>query len=169
MAAPVQEWTNTIGNKSYLISTDKAKLDRTFIRDIFACSDTYWTKSVSERSLNLLIANSCSFGVYLQPPDASNDKNPKQIGLARLVTDYATLAYLTDVLILEEHRGGGLGRWLIGCVDEVVQAMPDLRRFLLLTSKGSKTVPFYEGFGLSAASLEADGLCVMVKKGPGAV
>ena len=42
---------------------------------------------------------------------------PKQIGLARLITDYVTIAYLTDVYVLEEYQGKGLGTWLLGAVD----------------------------------------------------
>lgn len=113
--------------------------------------------------MDLLINNSCCFGLYVE-----DSAGPKQIGFARVVTDYATLAYLTDVLVDEEYRGSGLGKWLIKCVDEVVGAMEDLRRYLLLTSKGSRTIPFYEGFGLSATSLDQDGLVCMVKTGPGA-
>mgnify|MGYP000723822223 CR=1 FL=1 len=55
-----------------------------------------------------------------------------QVGLARVVTDRATFAYLCDLYVLEEHRGRGLGKWLM----EVVQAHPDLqglRRFVLAT------------------------------------
>jgi GNAT superfamily N-acetyltransferase len=55
-----------------------------------------------------------------------------QVGLARIVTDSATYAYLCDVYVLEDHRGKGLGKWLM----ERVMAHPalqGLRRFTLAT------------------------------------
>lgn len=163
MSAPSQSWTHSDGQSNFLISTEKSDLDHEFIKSSFALKDMYWTKVVSDRSLELLINNSCCFGLYVRHPSGL-----KQIGLARLITDYATLAYLTDVIILEEHQGSGLGKWLIKCVLEVVESMEDLRRFILLTSKGGRAVPFYEGFGMSASSLDEDGLVCMVRVGPGA-
>ena len=69
------------------------------------------------------IENSLSFGVF---------KDGEQVGFARVVTDYATFAWLADVFILDEHRGQGLGKWLI----EVIISHPDLqgfRRWVLAT------------------------------------
>ncbi len=55
-----------------------------------------------------------------------------QVGFARVVTDYATFAWLADVFVLDEHRGRGLGRWLV----ETALSHPDLqglRRWILAT------------------------------------
>lgn len=60
------------------------------------------------------IRNSLAFGLY---------REMSQVGFARVVTDYARFAYLADVFVLEEHRGRGLGRWLV----ERVLEHPDLR------------------------------------------
>ena len=53
--------------------------------------------------------------------------------MARLVTDYVTLAYLTDVYVEDEYRGLGLGQWMIRCCREFVADMPELRWMILLT------------------------------------
>nr|WP_242634049.1 GNAT family N-acetyltransferase [Pantoea allii] len=53
------------------------------------------------------IEKSLTFGVY---------DDESQIGFARLVTDYATFAWLNDVYILEEYQGKGLSRWLMASV-----------------------------------------------------
>jgi GNAT superfamily N-acetyltransferase len=60
--------------------------------------------------------------------------SPKQIGLVRVITDDVTFGYLTDVYVLPEYQGKGLGRWIIECLDEVIKGWPHLRRFMFLTS-----------------------------------
>lgn len=55
------------------------------------------------------------------------------IGFGRLVTDHVTFGYLTDVYVLSAHQGRGLARWMMGCVGEMLDGWPELRRCLLLT------------------------------------
>jgi GNAT superfamily N-acetyltransferase len=57
----------------------------------------------------------------------------EQVGFARIITDYVTFGYLTDVYVLEDHQGKGLGKWMMQCLDEILVGWPMLRRFLLLT------------------------------------
>lgn len=86
-------------------------------------SRSYWAEGISREVVEKAIAGSVCFSLFDQ--DA-------QIGLARVVTDRATFAYLCDVYVLEEYRGQGLGKWLI----ETVMSHPDLgglRRFVLIT------------------------------------
>jgi GNAT superfamily N-acetyltransferase len=69
------------------------------------------------------VKNSLAFGLF---------RGDEQVGFARVVTDYATFAYLADVFVLEPHRGQGLGRWMM----EVVFSHPELqglRRWMLAT------------------------------------
>jgi len=105
----------------YLISTDRSRLNLGVIHDFL--SATYWAAGVPEDVVKRSVENSLVFGVY---------RGKGQVGFARVVTDYATFAYLADVFVLEAHRGRGLGKWLI----EVVLSHPDLRglrRWLLAT------------------------------------
>jgi GNAT superfamily N-acetyltransferase len=104
-----------------LVSTDPSHLDPVAITDML--SHAYWAKDRTREVIAQSIKNSLVFGVY--------DSN-RQIGLARVVTDFATFAWLCDVFILEEYRGRGIGKWLM----ETILAHPDLqglRRFLLAT------------------------------------
>ncbi len=104
-----------------LISTDASLLDVDAICAML--SRAYWAQGRSRELIERYLRYSLVFGVY----DGS-----RQIGLARIVSDYSTFAWLCDVFILEEYRGKGLGRWLT----ETVLAHPDLqglRRFLLIT------------------------------------
>ena len=105
----------------YVISTDKSRLDLTVIHNFLKTS--YWAAGIPLEVVRRSIEHSLSFGLY---------KEDKQIGYARVITDYATFAYLGDVFILEPFRGRGLSKWLM----EVVVTHPELqgfRRWLLLT------------------------------------
>ncbi|TMC17635.1 MAG: GNAT family N-acetyltransferase [Chloroflexi bacterium] len=113
----VHEWRRG----EYLISTDKSRLDLTVIHNFLKTS--YWAAGIPLEVVRRSIEHSLSFGLY---------KEDKQIGYARVITDYATFAYLGDVFILEPFRGQGLSKWLM----EVVVTHPELqgfRRWLLLT------------------------------------
>ena len=61
------------------------------------CKRSYWapdtTRDVVERSID----GSLVFGVY--------DADGAQVGFARVITDYATFAYMADVFIHEDQRG----------------------------------------------------------------
>ena len=95
--------------------------------------------------MQTMVSNSFCFGLYAQAPpnsSVSTPEKPNQIGFARLITDYVTSAYLTDVYVLEEERGKGLGVWLISCVGEVLKAMLELRRATLIIT-AEKREAFY--------------------------
>lgn len=105
----------------FTISTEKARLQSDAI--VAFLSRAYWaqgrTRDVIERS----IAHSLCFGLYA---------SDRQVGFARVVTDGATFAYLCDVFVDEQHRGQGLGKWLMAAV----MGHPDLqglRRWTLAT------------------------------------
>ena len=111
----------TLGN--YRITTDPAELDVAFIHE-FLSKEAYWSKGIPLEKVQKSIANSLNFGLFEQD---------RQIGFARVITDFATIAYLGDVFILEAYRGQGLCEWLL----QVLVAHPDLqnlRRWILLTS-----------------------------------
>lgn len=105
----------------YAISTDPARLDIAAIID--AISGMYWAQGRPPELIARSVRNSLCFGLY---------HTAAHIGLARVVTDYATFGYLADVYVLAAYRGQGLGKWLI----ETVTHHPDLvpvRRMLLAT------------------------------------
>jgi len=113
----VHEWARG----EYLISTDKNRLDLAVIHDFLTIS--YWATNVPVDVVKRSIEHSLTFGVY---------RGEQQVGFARVVTDYATYAYLRDVFILEPFRGQGLSKWLM----EVIVAHPELqglRRWALHT------------------------------------
>jgi GNAT superfamily N-acetyltransferase len=107
----------------YQINTDRDKLDIAAIHD-FLSNYSHWAKGIPIETVRKSIDGSLNFGLYHQG---------KQVGFARIITDYATIAYLGDVYVLPEYRGEGLSVWLM----EVVMSYPDLqglRRWILLTA-----------------------------------
>ncbi len=113
----VHEWRRG----EYSISTDKGRLDVAVIHGFLTMS--YWAAGVPMDVVKRSIEHSLAFGVY---------KEDQQVGFARVITDYATFAYLGDVFILEPFRGRGLSKWLM----EVIVGHPELqglRRWMLLT------------------------------------
>lgn len=106
---------------SLLISTDRGLLDIDTICDFLARS--YWASRRPRGRVEIALRNSLVFGVY---------DGKRQVGLARVVTDRSTFAWLCDVFLDEAYRGKGIGKWLM----ETILAHPDLqglKRILLAT------------------------------------
>lgn len=127
--------TDAWHNGGFFISTDRNRLDREMIHD-FLSRRSYWAKGRELDVINRGIDNSLSFGIY-------NDE--QQVGFARVVTDYATFAWLADVFVLEEYRGRGLGKWLI----EVILAHPQLQGFRRWALSTKDAHDLYRGFGFN--------------------
>jgi N-acetylglutamate synthase-like GNAT family acetyltransferase len=96
----------------FLISTDRSKLDVEVIHRFLTRS--CWSEGIPRETVMRAIENSLCFGVY---------NGAEQVGFARVVSDFATFAYLADVFILEPYRERGLGKELIA----TVMAHPELQ------------------------------------------
>ena len=105
----------------FTVSTDPSRLNLNFVHDFLAGS--YWAKDIPRDVFVKSVENSLCFGVY---------EGPRQIGFARVITDYATFAYLADVFIIESHRGRGLANFLMECIVQHPQ-LQRLRRWILAT------------------------------------
>ena len=117
----------------YLISTDPAKVDVQKMRDYIA--DTYWSEGIPLEIMQKAVDNSLTFGIY-HPKDGL-------IGCARVITDFATYHYLCDVFIADDHRGHGLGKWLI----ESIKMHPELREFRSFYLLTADAHGLYEQYG----------------------
>ena len=123
--------------EQFRISTDKSQLDLTIISN-WLSKESYWATNRSLETIKLSIENSLCFGVY---------EEQRQIGFARIVTDYATFAWLCDVFILNDYKGKGLGKWLV----ETITTQPvlkNLRSFILATRDAHGLYERYGGFKL---------------------
>jgi len=87
------------------------------------------------------------------------------IGLSRVVTDYVTIGYLTDVYILDEFRGQGLAKWMMACISETLDEWPFLRQFMLFTMDSRAAMLYKNAMGVDEWSTSG-GLTLLKKKGP---
>jgi GNAT superfamily N-acetyltransferase len=117
------------------ISTDKDLLDFEVIYN-YLNKESYWSQGIPEVTLRTAIKNSMCFGVY---------KQDKQAGLARVVTDKATFAYICDVFILQDYRGFGLSKWLMQTIVNHPE-LQGLRRWSLATADAHG---LYKQFGFN--------------------
>ena len=111
----------TITNGKFSISTDKEKLDIKMIHHYL--SNSYWAKNIPIDTVIKSIEHSLCFGIYFVN---------KQVGFARVITDYTSFAYLADVFVLESEQGKGLGKWLIKEIMDY-PSLQGLRKWLLAT------------------------------------
>jgi len=131
----MQEWRQD----DYVISTDREGLDLTFIYN-FLAHTSYWAQGRSLDQVRRSLDNSLNFGLF---------HGREQIGFARVVTDYATFAWLADVFIIDDYRSRGLGKWLL----EVITTHPQLqgfRRWVLATKDAHE---LYRQFGFTELKL----------------
>jgi ribosomal protein S18 acetylase RimI-like enzyme len=105
----------------FTVSTDPNRLDVEAIHA--ALSQVYWSAGIPRETVARALRGSLCFGLYA---------GERQIGLARVITDAATFAYLCDVYVLPEFRGRGLGKLLMRAVMEHPD-LQGLRRFSLVT------------------------------------
>jgi GNAT superfamily N-acetyltransferase len=106
----------------YTISDDRGRLDLGVIHR-FISEESYWGQGRDIEVVRRSVENSLPFGVY---------RGAEMVGFARVVTDYATFAWVADVFVVEGHRGRGLSKWLM----EVILAHSELqgfRRWVLAT------------------------------------
>ncbi|MEX2246212.1 MAG: GNAT family N-acetyltransferase [Dehalococcoidia bacterium] len=126
----------------YVVSTDRSRLDIDVVLGFLR--GAYWAgehlpREVVERA----VEHSLCFGLYGEG---------WQVGFARAVTDYATFAYIADVFVLEEHRGRGLGVWLMECVS-AHPGLQGLRRWMLGTRDAHA---LYEKTGFTRVKADDD-------------
>jgi GNAT superfamily N-acetyltransferase len=106
---------------AFVISTDPERLNLDVIHGFL--TNCYWAKGIPREVVARSIKNSLCFGIYA-------DGN--QAGFARVISDYATYAYICDVFVLEDYRGRRLSKWLMECIMQHPR-LQGLRRWSLAT------------------------------------
>jgi GNAT superfamily N-acetyltransferase len=122
-------------DQELLFSTDRLKLDIPFIHSFL--SQSYWAKEIPLDIVETCIQNSLSIGIY---------QEGKQIGFARVITDFSTFAYLADVFVDDAYRGRGISKKLMEFILSF-EEFGKLRRFILATLDAHG---LYSQFGFSA-------------------
>jgi GNAT superfamily N-acetyltransferase len=122
--------------QGYTLTTDQGKMDFNVIHAFI--SQSYWAKDIPVPTLQKAMANSLCFAALLD--------SGEQVGFARVISDYATFAYLADVFVLEAHRGKGISKRLM----QFIVDHPDLqglRRTVLATADAHG---LYSQYGFTA-------------------
>lgn len=120
----------------FLVSTDRARLELDVIHGFL--TNCYWAKGIPREAVDRSIKHSLCFGIYHEVDEKSpllsrsGRSGAPQVGFARVISDFATIAYLGDVFVLEAYRGRGLSKWMMECIVRHPQ-LQGLRRWILLT------------------------------------
>jgi len=120
---------------TFLLSTDPRRLDLHVVHNFL--TNCYWAKGVPLEVVERSIQHALCFGIY--------DGSGAQVGFARVVSDFSTVAYLGDVFVLESYRGHGLGKWMMECIMQH-PALQGMRRWILVTRDAHG---LYEQFGFT--------------------
>jgi GNAT superfamily N-acetyltransferase len=123
----------------FLFSTDRSKIDLPYVHQ-FLSTRSYWAEGIHVELVQKSISNALCFGIY---------KDGKQVGFARVVTDYATFGYLADVFVDEMYRGKGLSKNLM----EFIFSLDELKglRRIMLATRDAHTLYAKYGFELLKA------------------
>ncbi len=103
-------------------------------------SNTYWAKGIPFDIVKSSLKNSLCFGVF--------SETDEQVAFARMITDYATFAYLADVFVVEGYRNKGIGKWLMQNIMQH-EKLQGLRRISLVTKDAQG---LYQQFGFKQLS-----------------
>ncbi len=106
----------------FLISTSCERLSLDVVHGFL--TNCYWARGIPREVVARSIEHALCFGIY--------DGEGAQVGFARVISDFATIAYVGDVFVVETHRGRGLGKWLMQCIVQH-PALQNLRRWILTT------------------------------------
>lgn len=121
----------------FYITTDFKNIDIDAV--CLLLSKSYWANSRPRDIIIKSLENSLCFSLF---------HKDKQIGFIRVITDCATFAYLCDVIIDENYRSNGLGKWFIECMFKHPD-LQNLRRWCLITRDAQE---FYKKFGFNSLS-----------------
>lgn len=106
----------------YCLTDDPAAFDASTAHKLLTHS--YWSPGIPLETVTRAARNSWTFCLLTSGGDF--------VGMARFITDYASFAYLADVIIASEHRGKGLGVWMMEAMHNLPQ-IKACRRLMLMT------------------------------------
>ncbi|RCI09926.1 hypothetical protein L249_8610 [Ophiocordyceps polyrhachis-furcata BCC 54312] len=139
---PPRSWSRD----GFFLTTDKAYLDGDVVNDVFTSDLMWWNDPLEPSQMRKMLDNCLTLTIYAVPDSEHDMKRNnglprctkagpsfRMAGLARIVTDYVTFAYLTDVFVLEEFQRRGLASWMMRALKELVDEWPNLRGLILMT------------------------------------
>lgn len=127
---------------NFFLTNDKSYIDpKVFNKSL---DELWWSSPLESDQIQKVLQNCLTLGVYWVPQTEEDMKingiaNPsdgspiKMVGFARVVTDYVTFAYLTDVFVLDDFQRRGLASWLMRALKEIINEWQDMRGLLIMT------------------------------------
>lgn len=143
----------------YYVTTDPSGVSTAALIDIYNSDVFYWANAMPPEYMEAALRNSLSLCLFSKTTGALT-------GLSRCVTDFTTFMYLTDVWVDPAQQGKGLGKWMLKCINELIEEMPYLRRCMLFTTDWERSVPLYEKT-MGMEVIEGRALATMEVKGRG--
>lgn len=138
-----RRWSRQSSQGAHVISTERARIQLDWLT--WQLQRSYWAQGIPPEVVEGAVRGSWCFGLYEVREQAGASE--RQVGFARLVTDAATFAYLCDVIVGEEHRGRGLGTWLV----KTVMSQPELEPLRLCLLGTHDAHELYRKFGFAEA------------------
>lgn len=123
--------------QDFYISTDRDRIDVDFVHD-YLSKQSYWAKGRSKELVLKSIENSLCFGIF-------NSDN-RQVGFARLVTDYVVFGWIMDVFIVDDAKGKGLGKMLIQHITD----LPELQKVNGIGLRTKDAHSLYKQYGFKS-------------------
>jgi hypothetical protein len=123
-------------NESYRISDDRNEIQLDIVESLLRSS--YWASERSLEAMKVSIKNSVCFSLFC---------NGIQVGFARVVTDFASVAYIADLIIHPDHRSKDMGKWMFGVI---VNDPRWCSKFQFLATDDAHGL--YEKFGFSGSN-----------------
>ena len=154
---PILSWSR---EGRFEISTDPNQIPLSGLNEIFSSSEVGWAKPLPDAELQNVIDRSLFFALY-----KIHNSDRKLIGISRWISDFVTVAYLTDVYIDPSYRSLGLGKWMMSCIDETFRSMEHLRGMILIVDRGSGEETLYRKY-LGMEDLKSPGI-MLDRKGRG--
>jgi GNAT superfamily N-acetyltransferase len=124
---------------SYKVTKDKNEMKLAEVINLMG--QVYWAKNRSVEKVKKAMDNSKCYGVI--------DVNGVLVGFARVMTDYATAFYLSDVIVDESHRGLGISRMIMDAVNKDEELQGLLGILITKTAQG-----LYEKYGYESSEEE---------------
>ena len=95
-----------LNNQNWRMTNDNEKIKKHCEEVRKLLSQSYWAKDRTIEVIEKSIEQSLCFAIF----DVETDT---MAAFARVITDYATMYYLCDVIVDEKYRGNGLGKMLV--------------------------------------------------------
>ena len=185
-SSDIRDW-HWPGPERFLCSSNPNYIQLNVINATLASDIMWWARALEQADLEKMVQNCFIVGLYYIQEESKENTGKifslghltkltitsgtpiMMIGMARVITDRVTFGYLTDVFVLPEYQGKGLGRWMIECLNEVVKDWQALRGFWIIAGSPDSARLYETSLGAKPAGVyrsTPNDLVLLEKPGP---